>query len=145
MLVSINKRDLFRDINRMLLMGGILFSRSVWAEQTSRPIGSRDVSHSSLINKVIRAESEDQLRRVLEIHQEEAVKKASCLFQNENALPPTFCFTAEMSPEDREHTTTVCVARARRAKLIPAHDDWTDERCLRALQERRKDLRYADR
>lgn len=144
MLVSRNTRALVVIFKRLLLMGVSLLSHSVWADQTSHSIGSSEISQASLINQVLRTESVEQLRRILRIHQEAATKKAACLFQNENGLPPTFCFTAEMSLAEREQTTTVCVARARRAKLIPTHDAWTDDRCLRALKERKKDLQYAD-
>ncbi len=100
---------------------------------------------SPSILSIIRTETIGSLDRLVGEQKKSDQKTTSCAFQNKNGLPPTFCFRAEMSAEERVRMTESCVLRAKRARAIPATDEWTDGLCRLALEERRRDLEYSDR
>ena len=105
--------------------------------------GSDGTDSKVSVLSIIRTETIGSLDRLVMRQRSVDQKAKSCAFQNANELPPTFCFRAEMSAEERLRVTESCVVRARRVRAIPAVDEWTDARCRQSLEERRKDLEYS--
>jgi hypothetical protein len=95
------------------------------------------------IESLLRTDSIGALDIVVQGKIRDQEKAKSCAFQNAHDLPPTFCFRSDMSSEERQRLSDTCVARARRARAIPAFDKWTEPACRQSLEERRRDLLYS--
>lgn len=126
-----------------LTLGGFGCAASTNAEASSVSINASTRSGSSTLS-IIRADSVAALDRLTKEREINDQKVRSCAFQKENELPPTFCFYADMSAEERSRATENCIFRARRVRTVPATDAWTDPRCTQALNERRRDLEYSE-
>jgi len=95
------------------------------------------------ISNIIKTETIDQLDLVISKKSKDERKARACAFQTANGLPPTLCFHAELSKDERRRMAVSCVERARRTRTIPSVDEWTDSECRQSLEERRRDLEYS--